>query len=120
MKRRFLPRRTLSASTMMETITASVVFMIIFVLAMDTLTRLVVNGNEDSDSLLIETDMNKCRRRICQSTLVPGVETYEYDWGQMVVEITAYKDKEDIYQIEMIATTDKHREIRFRFLEANE
>lgn len=118
MKKKLL-LHTLSGSTLLETITASVIFMIIFVLAMDTLTRLMVYDNEDADYLLIETDLNKCRRQICMNNVTPDEDIYEYEWGKIDVKISTYK--ENIYQIEMIATTNKqHRQIRFHFLKANE
>lgn len=110
---------SLSGSTLLETIVASVILMIIFTLAMDTLTRLMVLDNEDADYLRMETDIDRCRREICKNDLVPGERTYEYDWGKIEVDISSYK--EEIYQIEMIAITNKqHRQIRFRYLNANE
>jgi hypothetical protein len=104
--------KKLSASTLLETVTASVIFMIIFVMAMDTLTRLLTFDIGDSDYIVIENDLRKCRKQISKSELRPEKRTFHYDWGELNVEITAYK--ENIYQIDM-----KCRHINYRFLQAN-
>jgi hypothetical protein len=111
--------KTLSGSTLLETIVASVIFMIVFVLAMDILTRLIVFDNEDADYLVVENDLRKCQRQICLNAITPETKTYKYDWGEINVEVSDYK--ENIYQVKMVAMTNKqHRQIRFRFLKANE
>jgi len=109
--------RELAASTLIETITASVIFMIIFIMAMDTMTRLFVFDSIDTDYIVMENDIKKCRRKINQKELYSGRETYRYEWGEIEVEITNYKD--NVYQVDLIATSvKKHRRIGYRFLQA--
>lgn len=110
--------RKLSASTLIETITASVIFMIVFIMAMDTMTRLLGFDNNDSDYIMMENDIKKCRKQIGQKELQPGKETYIYKWGEVEVEIINYK--ENVYQVDLIAKgAKKHRRIGYRFLQAN-
>ncbi|MBP1615004.1 MAG: hypothetical protein H6Q13_2452 [Bacteroidetes bacterium] len=110
--------RKLAASTLLETIIASVIFMIIFVMAMDTLTRLMTFDNEDADYIVIENELRKCKRLVCLNELRSEAKTFTYDWGEIDVEISNYK--ENIYQVNMVAvTTNQHRKISYRFLKAN-
>lgn len=110
--------RKLVASTLIETITASVIFMIVFIMAMDTMTRLLGFDSNDADFIVMENDIKKCRKEINQKELQPGKETYIYSWGEIELEIKNYK--ENIYQVDLMAiSVKKHRRIEYRFLQVN-
>ncbi len=115
---RKIVRKRVSGSTLLETITASVIFMIVFVMAMDTLTRLLTFDSNDSDYIVIENELNKCKKQVCREELRPGTRTYQYKWGEIDVEISHYKDQ--VFQVSMVATGQKkHRKTSYRFLQAN-
>jgi hypothetical protein len=118
LKRRLL-FTTLPGSTLLETITASVILMIVFVMAMDTLTQLTVFNNEDANGLVVENDLKKCQRQICLDEIMPRAKTFKYDWGEINVNISNYKV--NIYEVDMVAIANNHhRKVHFRFLKANE
>ncbi len=115
--RQILCKRILG-STLLETITASVIFMIVFVMSMDTLTRLLTFDSSDSDCVVIENALSKCKRELCRQELRPGTRVYPYKWGEISVEISTYRG--DVFQINMVATGPKeHCKTGYRFLLAN-
>ncbi len=114
---RNIGRKRLQASTLMETITASIIFMIVFVMAMDTLTRLLTFDKDGAEYIQVENELGRCRKLIRQSELRPETSTYLYDWGEIRVEILNYK--ENVFLVNMVATGKKQRTISYRFLQAN-
>ncbi|MDR0961936.1 MAG: hypothetical protein LBM62_05185 [Mediterranea sp.] len=117
-KRRLNRSRRLRASSLAETITASVIFLLIFVMAMDTLTRLLTSGGNDTEYVVLENELNRCRRQIAGSTLQPQEYTKTFDEGEIEVSITHYK--ENIYQIDLsVVGVARHRRIHYRYLQAN-
>lgn len=115
---RKMPGKKLRGSTLVETLTASVIFMIVFMLAMNTLTRLL-SVDSDTDYVIIENDLRKCRRILNRSELHPGTRTYPYEWGEVEVDIHIYKN--DILQVEMTTHSRKqYRQISYRYLYVNQ
>lgn len=106
------------ASTLLETIVASVIFMIIFVMAMDTMTRIAVSNQKDGEYLLIESSFNKCTREIKNKELAVGANTYTFKWGRIDVTVSPYTEK--LFLVEMNAVTDRKREVSYRYIVADE
>lgn len=106
------------ASTLLETIVASVIFMIIFVMAMDTMTRIAVSNQKDGEYLLIESSFNKCTREIKNKELAVGTDVYMFKWGRIDVTVSPYTEK--LFLVEMNAVTDRKREVSYRYIAADE
>jgi len=111
-------RMKLSGSTLIETITASVIFMIVFVMALDALTGIMTHDTRDSDYIIIENDINKLRREIVLNIedISLGSSRYEYKWGEIRLDISDYNDTGiSLVDIEAISLTGK-RMSYYRFL----
>ncbi|MGV8094880.1 MAG: hypothetical protein AB2L24_23760 [Mangrovibacterium sp.] len=81
----------LKASTLLEVITASIIFMIVFVIAMDVLTRLAVFEEKGVDYVLMENDAGKCYQLMVSGNPGLGEYTYHFRWGKISVVVTDYK-----------------------------
>lgn len=109
--------KTLTASTLMETIVASIIFMIVFLMGMHTLTRLMDHGVSDTDYLLMESELQKLRKSITFDGVFPFEQSYTHEWGNTNIYITPYRDK--VYQIKVTAINKKKRKsISYRFLQS--
>lgn len=107
-----------TASTLLETIVASVIFMIVFAMAIDTLTRIMIFDHKDSEYLLIESSFGKCDREMRSKKIIAGNESYTFDWGEIHVSIT--NDKKNLYHIEMNAVTKSKKEVSYQYIIADE
>lgn len=105
-----------SASTLLETIVASIIFMIVFTIVMDILTRILISNHKDNEYLIIENSFNKCERNMKQDKLSIGNRTYEFDWGEIQINISQYKDLQALFLVEMRAVTHEKREVNYRYI----
>lgn len=108
----------LSGSTLLETIVASVIFMIIFGMAMDILTRILISNHKDNENLLIESAFSKCQRELTKNSIAIGIQTFTFDWGEIQVTISPYES--DLFKVEMNATTKANKSVRYRYITSNE
>lgn len=108
----------LSGSTILETIVASVIFMIIFGMAMDTLTRILISNHKDNENLIIETALSKCQRELEKNRITIGNETFTFDWGEIHVTISQYEN--ELFKIEMNATTKANKSVSYCYITSNE
>ena len=107
-----------TASTLLETIVASVIFMIIFTMALDTMTRIMTFDQKDDEYLLIESSFSKCEHEIKNKKIVIGDENYIFEWGNISVTITHYN--EHLYLIDMSAETTGRKNVSYKYILANE
>lgn len=104
----------LSGSTILETVVASIIFMIVFSMAMDILTRIVISNHKDNESLIIESAFSKCKREIKRKGLTVGSETYTFDWGEIQINTSDYGN--ELFKIEMNATTNEKKRVSYRYI----
>ena len=108
----------LSASTLIETITASVIFMIVFVIAMDALTAIMTHDTKDSDYIVVENEISKLRRNLIDNTeeIRAGDNVYEFGWGEIRLNISEYRNN-GIFLVDIDAVSLKGRRMAdYRFL----
>lgn len=109
--------KSLPAYSLIETIVASVIFMIVFLIGMYTLTGLTKHDLTDADYLAMEVGLQKLRKEITLAAPFPAEQNYVYEWGEISVYIECYKD--EVYRIELTAVSKKkHKTISYRFLQA--
>lgn len=104
----------LSGSTILETVVASIIFMIVFSMAMDILTRIVISNHKDNENLIIESAFSKCKREIKRKGLTVGSETYTFDWGEIQINTSDYGN--ELFKIEMNATTNEKKRVSYRYI----
>lgn len=113
-----LSKKSLQAFSIMETIVSSVIFMIVFLIGMHTLTNLVKYDIADTSYLVMENELQKMRKSIVLYESFPTEQDFIYDWGDINMRITLYKD--NVYQVELTAVSkEKNKTINYRFLQAS-
>lgn len=113
----FICKKGLSAFSLIETIVASVIFMIIFIIAMHTLTNIVKYDITDTSYLIMENELQKLRKSIVLDNSFPVEQEYVYEWGDIKIHITPYRN--NVYQVELTAVSKKkNKTINYRFLQA--
>lgn len=112
--------RKLQATSLLETIVSSIIFMIVFIIAMHSMTNLLVYENRQPNYLIIENDMKKCRHLIEKEGIDENVHEkyYSFPWGKVKVSVSPYKDS--ILLIHMVSEIEKGQSIVYHFLYANE
>ncbi len=115
-----LLKRELPATSLLETIVSSVIFMILFIIAMHSMTNLLVYENRQPDRLIIENDMRKCRRMIEKEGIneSKSAQYYPFSWGKIRVSATPYKD--NILLIEMASEIESGQSVGYYFLHVNQ
>jgi len=104
----------LPGSTILETVVACIIYMLVFSMAMDILTRIVISNHKDNENLIIESAFSKCKREIRKKSLTAGSEVYTFDWGEIQINITDYGN--ELFKIEMNATTNEKKRISYRYI----
>lgn len=94
--------------------------MIVFIIAMHSMTTLLVYENKRPNYLIIENDMKKCRRMIEKSRIdvAESQLRYPFSWGNVRISVSPYKD--DIILIQMASEIENGQSIGYRFLHVNE
>lgn len=102
---------TLKGSTLIEVIIASVIFMSVFAISLETVSRLTVR--QDDNLALVEAGhrMEECFRDYAGRD--EGVYTREYEWGTVRVLLRPYREYERLH--EMVITAEmKHKKMELR------
>ena len=97
------------ATTLLETIVASIVFLIVFGMAMSTAVHL--RRMETPDWVRIETDFNALR------TLAPeDGQVYEYDWGDIETSCRNYREIPGLVDVQATICLKDGRQFAYRYL----
>jgi len=107
---------TLEASTILEIIIASVLFLILFFLAMEMLVRIA--GRQPDNALLqAEIDRKACVHEFKTGVFEQGEYVREYDWGTITVTVQPYRTLRDIDELHFLIHVSKgNRKLIFRTL----
>ena len=110
----------LQATSLLETIVSSIIFMIIFIIAMHSMTNLLVHENRQPGYLIVENDMKKCRSLIEKEGIDKNVNEryFSFPWGKVRVSVSPYKD--NILLIHMASEIENGQSFGYHFLYANE
>jgi hypothetical protein len=94
--------------------------MIIFIIAMHSMTNLLVYENRQPNYLIIENDMKKCRTLIEKEGIDENVsgQYYSFPWGKVKVSVSPYKG--NIFLIHMASEIENGQSTGYHFLYANE
>ena len=100
---------TLAASTVIEVIVASVLFLTVFFLAMEMLVRI---GSRQADETLLQAEIDRtaCVQEFRTAAFDPGEYTREYDWGVIEIIVKQYWGLNDIQEIRFTIRIEKGRQ----------
>lgn len=110
----------LQATSLLETIVSSVIFMIIFIIAVHSMTHLLVYENGQPDYLIIESDLKKCRCVMEKDGIDENVKEqyHSFPWGKVKVSVSTYKG--NILLIHMTSEIEGRQFAGYHFLYAKE
>lgn len=94
-------RAKVRGASLVEAITASVIFLVAFLIALESVSRLVVETPGAEEYVLMDAD-NKCDlafARYSGGDYPPGLYEQEYSWGKVIIRISPYGDYADLHEI---------------------
>ncbi|MCD8185038.1 MAG: hypothetical protein LUD68_00825 [Rikenellaceae bacterium] len=107
------------ASTLMEVIVASILFLLVFLLSMELLVRIGFTQPEDQ-RLRTETDRQSCLQEFRNGNFPAGEYRRSYCWGEITVRIELYRNLQSVQQIEFVTRVEKeNRKMYFRVLKTH-
>lgn len=83
--------KCIRASTVIEVVVASVIFMLIFCLSLEMLTK-INQGNKSEELLRISIDRDEYVQQIKTGNYGYGGYMKNFDWGEIQVKIRPYRD----------------------------
>lgn len=105
-------------NTLIEVVTASIIFMIVFTMTMDILTRLSAFGNNRVSHVIMERDLKTEAESIKANGIPDGDKVHDYEWGEIQIGISEYKD--NLCRIDMQAVSGKGKiKMYYTFLAQN-
>lgn len=107
----------LPASTIIETVVASVLFLLIFFICIESITR-INSMSRGEEPLEVEMDFNNCIKMFTAEKYGEGEYTMTYRWGDITVSVKPYPEHEDISELNFTAGFNNGRssDIRYRVL----
>lgn len=109
----------LRGSTLLETIVASVLFLLVFAISLETTTRLTASSRDAG--ILIEVDyrLNECFREYSSIKYFNGEYERTYDWGNIHVDISQYGSYKQLRHISLKACiANSHKVLEFNHIVA--
>jgi hypothetical protein len=101
--------RVVRASTLVEVIVASVVFLTIFAISMHTVTQLSINPREGEDFALADCLMRSCIREFSDGRREEGEYERTYDRVQVTITVAQYRDYEDLQELTVSTVVNRKR-----------
>ncbi len=102
-------KRHLPASSMIEAIVASLIFLAVFAVSLTTLTGLTLREDEGYVLLEAERALEICAMRYGDGTWAENTYTDTFAWGEITTVVSEYRDYEHIQQVSMRATLSGSR-----------
>jgi hypothetical protein len=102
---------------MIEAIVASMIFLMVFVISLSTVTGFTLREDEGYVLLEAERQMDACLNRYGDGTWTDGAYTEEFGWGKITVRIATYRDFRNIQAVTLTAQlTGSRKTIELRQL----
>jgi len=102
-------RQRVKADTLVEVVVASVIFLIVFMIGFETLTRLTIR--EDEGLVLVEADrcIGECFREFSNGRYPLGQYERKYEWGSIEAVIAPYRDYRSLQMLTLKALLRENR-----------
>lgn len=98
----------LKASSILETIVASIIFLVVFAMSIEILSRLTLTGVEPYTLVDINHNIEICLGRYSDGTYAQGVYRSQYNWGEINTTISAYDRFDKLQLISVVAVVAKN------------
>lgn len=90
---------SLPASTLVEAIVASVIFLAVFAISLNTVTRLTTGEKDYITMVEVDYAIKSCFREYSGGGHLPGKYNKTYDWGEITIEINPYGNYPELQQL---------------------
>lgn len=109
----------LKGSTIVEVIVASVVFMVIFAISLETITRLTINRKDDTIYVIVQNEIDRCFMQYAGTERLPSTTVREYDWGRIEITCGGYKNYHNLQLLDVSAyiTTERKKLTKRQIIE---
>lgn len=108
--------RRLSAFSVLETLVASVIFLIIFMIAMRALADLTGYRTACLDPAIIEVEMERCRQNYIRNCSIGNEVEYECGWGKIVISVEPNYEYDGVMLLNVTAVPYKGMTLEYRCL----
>lgn len=111
--------KILPATSLLETIVSSVIFMILFLIAMHSLTYFVMFENRSPNLVNVYSDMKNCKNMIEKEWITESTRErfYYFPWGEIKITATPYRD--NVWLINMNMENGNGSTVHYYFLHVN-
>ncbi len=111
-------KRYLRAASLVEALVASVIFLIVFFIAMNSIVNISKVNVVYQNILEIETKISDCVR--CFQDMRDSTRLYDYDWGTIELCAKPYNTVEELYELSVIVRCAEHNIIVYNYLVAKD
>ncbi|GHV01671.1 hypothetical protein FACS1894159_09840 [Bacteroidia bacterium] len=102
----------MKASTLVETLVASVIFLVMFAISLETIVRLAVRRDDDTVYVVAEGETARLFREYASAgERLPGTTVKEYDWGTITIAIGPCRDYPRLQVVDVSATLRSERKV---------
>ncbi len=99
----------LPGSTLLETIVASVIFLSVFAVSLETMSRMVASPRDTGIMVEVDHRLNECFRKYSSPLYAAGEYEQEYPWGTIHIALSRYKEYDRLRHIYLRAVVEDSR-----------
>lgn len=105
----------LKASSLLEAVVASVLFMTVFTLSLETIGRITLHGEDLHALIAMDNALQNARNEYTQQPHENTSLTREFLWGTLDITLTPYKESQDLQLLRLKAENrHSHQVIQWR------
>ena len=108
----------LRATTLAETLVASVIFLTCFIIATDSLVNITVNEAAAQETVAMELETERCMEKFSRDTDTRYM--FRYRWGTVTCERHSYSGFHGLYRTDVTIQLKNRRKITYIYLEEHE
>ena len=105
-----LNNKTVPGNSIIEAIVASIIFMVVFLISIDMLTR-IATREADQQVLFMESEMNAVINKYQSGNYSDDIYKESFEWGDIEIIIQPYKDYSDIKKMNCKAVISKNGKV---------
>lgn len=97
----------LKASSLLEAVVASVLFMTVFTLSLETIGRITLHGEDHHALIAMDNALQNTRNEYTRQPHENISLTRNFPWGTLDITLTAYKESQDL-QLLWLKAENRH------------
>ncbi len=93
----------------MEALVASVLFLGVFCICLETLAHLAVTDSGPAIQAALDNAVSLCEKRCLEEPQQPGTTHEEFPWGELTLRVSPYGEEPDLQEIVITARAERTR-----------